>query len=61
MTPSDLHELYKIFQAQGAEVVYAVRCCGRVYLGRDPAVKCRTCSKHPKNVEVRSEKDLDSL
>jgi len=55
------HELYRMFLQQGVEVVYAVRCCGRVYLGREPAVKCRTCEKHPKNVEIRQEGDLDNL
>jgi hypothetical protein len=61
MDAHDLRELYKVFQAQGVEVVYAVRCCGRVYLGRDPAVKCRTCAKLPKNIEIRAEADLDGV
>ncbi len=54
-------ELYGVFKAQGISPVYAVRCCGRIYIGRIPAVKCRTCDKPPRNVEVRSEKDLDNL
>lgn len=53
-------DLYLVFRAQGAEVVYLVRCCGRAYLGLEPAVKCRTCDKHPKNKEIRSEADLDN-
>lgn len=56
-----VRDLYRVFQAQGVELVYLVRCCGRVYLGREPAVKCRTCDKHPKSKEIRCEADLDNL
>lgn len=54
-------EMYKAFAAQGTEVVYAVRCCGRLFLGFEPARKCRTCQSQPKNVEIRTEADLDNL
>jgi hypothetical protein len=54
-------DLFRVFQEQGVEVVYAVSCCERVYLGREPAVKCRTCDKHPKSKEIRTETDLDNL
>ena len=58
---TNTRELYRVFQAQGVELVYGTRCCNRVYLGRTPAVKCRTCAKPPKNVEIREESDLDAL
>ena len=36
--------------------VYASRCCGRVYLGKEPATSCRTCDKIPTVTEVDSMK-----
>lgn len=54
-------ELYKTFVAQGVTHVYGTRCCGRVYLGQQPAMKCRTCQGQPKNVEIAQEGDLDNL
>lgn len=57
----DVRVLYKAFTAQGIEVVYGVRCCGRVYLGTVPATKCRTCMGTPKSVELRQESDVDNL
>lgn len=49
------------FFKQGSAKLYAGRCCGRTYIGVAPAVKCRTCSKPAKNVEILSVADLDTL
>ncbi len=54
-------ELYKAFASQKAEKVFAVVCCGRVYLGINPATRCRTCTSTPKNVEICTAADLDNL
>lgn len=54
-------EIYRTFKAQNAETVYAVFCCERLYLGLEPAIKCRTCQVKPTNVELRSEADLDAV
>lgn len=60
--PASLRTLYAAFVAQDPAVpVFAVRCCGRIYLGNAPAAKCRTCDEPPKNVEIRSPSDLDHL
>jgi hypothetical protein len=57
-----LRKLYRTFAAQQSiEPLFGARCCGRSYIGNAPAVKCRTCDELPKNVELRSEADLDSL
>ncbi len=54
-------EIYSAFNAQNAPLVYAVYCCNRLYLGLDPAMKCRTCQVKPNNVEIRQEADLDNV
>jgi hypothetical protein len=48
----------KPFFDQGAEKVFIVKCCGRVYVGLEPASKCRTCSKIPKNHEAKNLEEL---
>lgn len=60
--PQSMRKVYQIFAAQDPVTpVFLVRCCGRIYMGRDPASKCRTCDDTPKNVEIRNEADLDNL
>jgi len=57
-----LSKIVAEFKAQEPEgVVIAARCCGRIYIGRVPAVKCRTCEEPAKNVEIREDRDLDNL
>lgn len=58
---TSLVEVYKVFQAQGITKVFGTHCCNRFYLGQQPARKCRTCTKLPRNVEIQSEADIDNL
>ena len=54
--------LHQAFVGQEPEApLFVVRCCGRIYMGRSPAMKCRTCDDTPKNVEIRQASDLDNL
>ena len=38
-------EVLARFKAQGAEEVFVSTCCGRTYIGIDPAQGCRTCGE----------------
>jgi hypothetical protein len=60
--PQSLRVAYTALHSQYPdEPIFAVRCCGRIYLGPKPASKCRTCEEVPKNIEITSAGDLDSL
>lgn len=53
---------YDVLRRHNPEAqVFAVHCCGRIYLGIQAASKCRTCDKIPQNIEIRSDGDLDNL
>ena len=54
-------EIFRTFQQQGQESVYAVHCCGRLYLGVAPATRCRTCELTPQNVKIGSEAEIDQM
>jgi len=43
------------FQAQQLERVHVVTCCGRIYVGKEPATLCRTCRKVPLSYEVSTD------
>ena len=43
------------------ETLFVARCCGRIYIGRERAAKCRTCEEPAKNVEIGPGGDLDNL
>jgi hypothetical protein len=38
-----LQRLVTPFFEQGAEAVFLSVCCGRLYVGLTPPIKCRTC------------------
>lgn len=59
MKEEDLQTLLVQFQGQGIEKVFMSSCCGRVYLGIDPAQKCRTCEKRPVNIETPTQSAVD--
>jgi hypothetical protein len=58
---SSLKLLAKEFFLQGAPKLFVGQCCGRIYIGVAPAVKCRTCNKSANNAEIFSIADLDTL
>lgn len=53
--------LYRVFEEQNAPEVYGTVCCGRLYVGTQPARKCRTCQGVPKCIRISAEADLDNL
>lgn len=55
-----LTRLTEPFFAQGEPYVYIAMCCDRVYVSKEEAKKCRTCSSPPTNNKVRSRKDIDN-
>jgi hypothetical protein len=59
---SVLQAILPTYQLLGVERVFAVNCCGRVYVGTTPAQRCRTCTRTPENHEVRTDgSNLDAL
>jgi len=50
-----LRNLLPVYKQQGADTVYVVSCCGRVYIGLNPAKACRTCAQVPTNHAVRTD------
>jgi rubrerythrin len=52
--------LVKFHEQAPEQVVYLARCCGRIYMGWEPAIKCGTCEQPAKNVELRDVRDLDN-
>lgn len=52
MQDQELEKILKPFREQGVEKVYVSECCGRTYVGREPAKRCRTCDKTPVSKEI---------
>ena len=48
-------ELLGTFRAQGVEAVFVALCCDRVYVGREKAKVCSTCSATPANQLIRTD------
>ena len=46
-----LRRLAEPFFAQGEKRVFVGRCCGRVFVGAQPASSCKTCQQPFKNNE----------
>jgi hypothetical protein len=57
-----LRRLLQPFWEQKVPKVFLSICCGRLYAGREPPVKCRTCGRlNPTATEVGPETDLSAL
>lgn len=59
MTPDVLRAVVAPFFAADPAPLYASSCCGRLYVGREPATMCRTCPKIPEPVQIGSLDDVD--
>lgn len=44
--------LLKPFRDSGESRVFVAECCGRLYVGLQPAAQCRTCDKEPVSTKV---------
>ena len=56
-----LHRLVDGFWQNGADVVHAVYCCDRLYVGVEPASQCSTCQHVPTNVQLRRGEDVSGF
>jgi hypothetical protein len=45
----------------GASRVWVAKCCGRLYAGTAPAIKCRTCSNPIENKAIASLEEVDGV
>ena len=42
-------------------VVYAARCCGRLFIGKKPPTRCRSCGSVPNTATIGSVEELDNF
>lgn len=56
-----LRRLAEPFFAQGETRVFVGRCCGRVFVGAQPASSCGTCKQPFKNHECSSVEQVVSF
>lgn len=55
MLPENERKVLAVFAMQGVREVYKATCCGRVYLGNAPPLKCSTCASKPEVTLIPTE------